>query len=678
MCLCFREQIGHCRGYLAIYLISHDSIMPLTSTQTPQNHIHRVTIAALLVTVGIVFGDIGTSPLYVMKAIMGVNASFDADYVIGAVSCVIWTLTLQTTVKYVLIALRADNKGEGGILALYSLIKGLRRRWIYVLAAVGASALIADGVITPAMTVTSAIEGLRDLNPSAPVLPIVLVIISAIFLVQRLGTKAIGKFFGPFMLAWFLMLGILGVVHLPEHWAVLKAFNPYFAVKLLVDYPGWFLILGAVFLCTTGAEALYSDLGHCGRLNITYSWLFVKLMLIINYLGQGAWIIAQGTGYVHEVNPFFGVMPRWFLPAGILISTGAAIIASQALLSGSFTIFSEAMSLDFWPRLRIKYPSTVKGQLYIPLVNCFLYIGCILTVLLFRTSGHMEAAYGLAITVTMLMTTLLLALYLRHCGVAMWLVALFATVFVIIEGGFFVANMFKFMHGGWFTVLIAGLVCAVMLVWRRASEIRGKYIEYRNFKDYTDIIKAMQHDSEIPKYASNVVYLSRSQSPDMVESKLVYSIINKQPKRADHYWIIRVEFTDSPDTLEYERDILVPDTLTSFKFRIGFRIQPQLSVYFRQAVEDMISEGLIDLTSGYPSLRRYGIAGDFRFIVIHRIFSPSSQCDSRDRMLMNLHALLRRMELGTGSAFGLDTSMLKIENVPLIINSRTSRRIKKI
>lgn len=649
------------------------------ATSSPSIHMHRVSMAALLVTIGIVFGDIGTSPLYVMKAIMGGGeAMADAGYVTGAVSCVIWTLKLQTTVKYVLIALRADNRGEGGILALYSLIKGSRRRWIYVLAAIGAAALIADGVITPAMTVTSAIEGLRDLSPSAPVLPIVLGIITAIFLVQRLGTKTIGRFFGPFMLAWFLMLGVLGSIQIPACWAILEAFNPWHAVNLLIHYPGWFLILGAVFLCTTGAEALYSDLGHCGRRNITISWIFVKIMLILNYLGQGAWIISRGSGYDHSVNPFYAVMPEWFLPAGILMSTGAAIIASQALLSGSFTIFSEAMSLDFWPRLRIKYPSTVKGQLYIPLINWFLYIGCLVTVLLFRTSSHMEAAYGLAITVTMLMTTVLLALYLHHKGVALWLTGVFAFIFITIEGAFFVANMFKFIHGGWFTVLIAGIVCAVMIVWRKASVIRDSFITFNDFSRYFPILSAIRKDREIPMYASNVVYLSRGTDPLQVESKLIYSIINKQPKRADHYWIIRVDFTDNPYTLEYERDILIPGVLTSFRFSIGFRIQPRLSVYFRQAVEDMERDGLINLTSSYPSLREHNIPGDFRFILIHRIFSQSSECSPRDRMLMNIHARLRRMEPNAGKIFGLDTSSLKIEDVPLIINNRSSRRITRV
>ncbi|MCM1093827.1 MAG: KUP/HAK/KT family potassium transporter [Lachnospiraceae bacterium] len=650
----------------------------LTKTDIHNASVHRVTIAALLVAIGIVFGDIGTSPLYVMKAIMGVGSLHDADYVIGAVSCVIWTLTLQTTLKYVVIALRADNNGEGGILALYSLIKGIRKRWLYVFAAVGASALIADGVITPAMTVTSAVEGISALKPDAPVLPIVLFIITCIFFIQRLGTKSIGRFFGPFMLVWFLMLGILGAMRLSDHWAILHAFNPWYAVKLLVDYPGWVLILGAVFLCTTGAEALYSDLGHCGRKNITYCWLFVKAMLILNYLGQGAWIISQGGSIGSGVNPFYGIMPQWFLPAGIVVSTGAAIIASQALLSGSFTIFSEAMSLDFWPRLRIKYPSTLKGQLYIPLVNIFLFVGCVLTVLIFRTSGRMEAAYGLAITITMLMTTMLLTLYLRNKGVSGWAVALFAVVFTVIEGAFFVANMFKFTHGGWFTVLIAGIVCAVMIVWRKAEIIRRKYVEYLDFNDYTGIISDIKDDDKIPMYASNVVYISRSENAGKVESKLIYSIINKQPKRADHYWIIRVEFTDHPYTLEYERSVIIPGTLVSLKFRIGFCVQPQLSVYFRQAVEDMVADGLLDLTSNYPSLRRYGIPGDFRFVVIKRVFSSSSQCKPSDRILMNLHSMLRRMELDTGKGFGLDTSTLTVETVPLIINTRTPRRIERV
>ncbi len=516
----------------------------MKSTGIKSHTSHRLSALGLLVTIGIVFGDIGTSPLYVMKAITHVNPTYDADYIIGAVSCIIWTLTLQTTLKYVVIALRADNKGEGGILALYALVRRLRHKWLYVVAAIGASALIADGIITPAVTVTSAIEGLRAVNPSAPVVAITLVTITIIFVVQRFGTDAIGRCFGPFMLAWFLMLGVLGVLNIGDFPGIMKAFNPWYAVKMLVDYPGWFLVLGAVFLCTTGAEALYSDLGHCGRLNITVSWIYVKIMLILNYLGQGAWIIGQGE-LSASVNPFYGIMPHWFLVPGIIMATGAAIIASQALISGSFTIFSEAINLNFWPRLKIKYPGALRGQLYVPSINLFLYLGCVVAVLLFRTSARMKAAYGLAITVTMLMTTILLGCYLRHKGLNRYVTGLFLAFFITVEGIFFAANAVKFMHGGWFTMLIAGLVCSVMVIWYRASGLRKRYFEYKKASEYYDIISDIKNDHEIPKHAANLIYISHSDTPQMVESKVLYSIINKQPKRADHYWLLRMEYVTS-------------------------------------------------------------------------------------------------------------------------------------
>lgn len=639
--------------------------------------LHKVTALGLIVTMGIVFGDIGTSPLYVMKAITGANPGFDADYILGAVSCVIWTLTVQTTLKYVLIALRADNKGEGGILALYSLLKNSPRRWLYLVASLGAAALIADGVITPAVTVTSALEGLRGVWPEVPVLGPVCAIIIGIFVMQQAGTGKIGRFFGPFMLAWFLMLGVLGACSIPEFPAVFKAFNPWYAVRLLVEYPGWFLVLGAVFLCTTGAEALYSDLGHCGRLNISYAWLFVKLMLIVNYLGQGAWLIAAGPSGAEGVNPFYAIMPSWFTIAGVVMSTGAAIIASQALLSGSFTIFSEAINLDFWPRMRIHYPSVEKGQLYIPAVNWALLAGCLLTVLIFRDSSRMEAAYGLAITVTMLMTTTLLTFWMRSRGVSRWLCVAFAVFFLVVEGAFFVANLFKFVHGGWYTVLIAGLVVAVMLIWFKATRRRDTFIEYRPMSEYADIISDIKADREIPKYASNIVYFSRSAKTTELESKLLYSIVNKNPKRADHYWIIHIEHLDEPETLEYTVDVLVPETVYFVTMRIGFRVEPKVSVYLRQVIEDLVREGRVSLTSTYPSLEKRGIPGDFRFIILHRLFSRTSNCSAAARRLMNLHEFLRRYEISDTRTMGLDTSVVDVETVPLIINTTPGRRISR-
>nr|WP_300972526.1 KUP/HAK/KT family potassium transporter [Paramuribaculum intestinale] len=629
----------------------------------------------MLVTVGIVFGDIGTSPLYVMKAIVGVNPGYDADYIIGAISCVIWTLTLQTTVKYVLIALRADNKGEGGILALFALLRRQPRGWLYIVAAVGAAMLVADGVITPAITVTTAVEGLRIVAPSTPVMPVVIGVILLIFMMQRVGTGRIGRCFGPFMLAWFLMLGVLGAVNLPACPEVLKAFNPWYAVKLLVSSPSWFMIMGAVFLCTTGAEALYSDLGHCGRRNITASWMFVKVMLILNYLGQGAWLLTHAREAAGGINPFYAVMPQWMTLAGVAMSTGAAIIASQALLSGSFTIFSEAVNLGFWPRLKIDYPSTEKGQLYVSSVNWCLLAGCLLTVVIFRDSSHIEAAYGLAVTIAMLTTTLLLAFWLRLRGVNMIVVGAFFAFFMTVEGIFFFANMSKFVHGGWFSLMIAAVVGSIMIVWRNSTRRRASFIEYRRMADSAATISAVKADREIPKYASNLVYLSRSGDPSLVESKLLYSIVNKQPKRADHYWFVHIDHVDSPDELSYSVSVAVPETIYVVTMHLGFRVAPRISVYLRQIVEDLVVSGDLDLRSGYPSLRREGIPGDFRFIILHRIFSPTSICGATTALLMRLHDILRHIGVSDTSAYGLDTSVVTAETVPLIINTSSGRRI---
>ncbi len=640
--------------------------------------IHRLTMAGLLVTMGIVFGDIGTSPLYVMKAVMAANSTPDNDYIIGAVSCVIWTLTLQTTIKYVLIALRADNKGEGGILALYALLRHTPRKWLYIAGCVGAAALIADGVITPAITVTSAVEGLGTVTDSVPVLPVVVVVIVLIFASQQAGTERIGRFFGPFMLLWFLMLGILGAVGLAASPGILKAFNPWYAARLLWHDPAWFAILGAVFLCTTGAEALYSDLGHCGRKNITASWLFVKTMLILNYLGQGAWLMGSTQEVIRSSNPFYAIMPPWFTIAGVAMSTGAAIIASQALLSGSFTIFSEAVNLGLWPRLKIKYMTAARGQLYIPAVNWSLMAGCLLTVAIFRNSGGMEAAYGLAITVTMLMTTLLLALWLRSRGTSLWATILFLAVFASVEGIFFLANASKFVHGGWYSLLVAAVLAGIMIIWHKALLARLKYIDFRRLDKCTAIIKGIKEDAAIAKCASNIVYISHAPEYGLVESKIIYSIINKQPKRADHYWIIRIEHLDEPDTLEYSADVAAPDTLYLITLRLGFRIEPRLNTYVRQIVEDLVAEGSLDLVSTYPSLRSHNIPGDFRFILIRRVFSPSSSCCHKDRLLMQIYEKLRHLGISDQDAFGLDTSMVTAETVPLIINTAPSRRITRV
>ena len=642
------------------------------------NH-NKVGFLGLLITLGIVFGDIGTSPLYVMKAILHTGETIDESTILGALSCIIWTLTLQTTIKYVCVALRADNNGEGGILALYALLRRLKSKWVYILAIIGASTLLADGIITPAITVTTAIEGLESISPNLPVIPITLAIISIIFFVQRFGTESIGKSFGVFMLLWFLLLGMVGIISITYCPLILKAFNPYYAVILLAKSPQWFLILGAVFLCTTGAEALYSDLGHCGRKNITISWAFVKTMLILNYLGQGAWVLTHAQT-ASSVNPFFSIMPQSMLFFAIIMATGAAIVASQALISGTFSILSEAMNLHFWPRMRIKHPTYVKGQIYIPTINLAMYIGVVLIILLFRDSSHMEAAYGLAITITMLMTTLLLGVYLHTKGVSRFIMILFIAAYCTIEGVFLAANLSKFLAGGWCTMLIGSILFLTMYVWVRAMKIRRHYISVKPLDDYYQIISDIKADGSIPKYASNLVYINHANKEGAVDDKLLYSIINKQPKRADHYWLINMEFVDTPDTLEYDCETLIPNTLYNVTMHIGFRIEPRVSLYLRQVVEDLVANKKVDLTSAYPSLRKNGIPGDFRFIIIHREYYPESSVNRQQNLLMNLYSLISKIGIDDPKALGLDTSMVVVERVPLIINHRINniRRITKI
>ena len=550
-------------------------------------------------------------------------------------------------------------------------------RWLSVVAMLGASTLIADGVITPAITVTSAIEGLHTFSADIPIVPIVIAIISIVFFIQRFGTGSIGTYFGPFMLVWFLLLGVLGAVHIVDFPLIVKAFNPYYALKLLLSNPEWFLILGAVFLCTTGAEALYSDLGHCGRRNITISWLFVKAMLILNYMGQGAYVIFHIDSVHTGINPFYAVMPNWLLIPGIVMATGAAIIASQALISGCFTIFSEAVHLNFWPTLKFKYPSVDKGQIYIPQINNLLSILCVVTVLLFQPSAHMEAAYGLSITITMLTTTVMLAVYLHQRFTPTWAVLIFLVAYLGIEGFFFLANLTKFLHGGWFTIMLALLTGAIMRVWYRAWNIHRKYLKFKKLSDYYDIIRDLKADETIPKFATNLVYVRQSEHEEMVEDKLIYSIINKQPKRADHYFLVHFTNDDAPDTLDYTCHELIADTLYTIDIRVGFRVNPLMTLYLRQIVEDLIAQHRFDIRSGYPSLRQHNIAGDFRFIVIHRIYYASTVVSALDNITLHLFGVIRHIGVDDEQALGLDTSNVTVERVPFVVNNKYRQRIRK-
>ena len=638
----------------------------------------KLTLTGMIITLGIVFGDLGTSPLYVMKAIVGGSGGIiDQDFMLGAVSCLIWTLTLQTTVKYVLLIMRADNHGEGGIMALYALVRK-RKKSLYIVAALGGSALLADGVITPSITVVSAVEGLQLNFPHLSVVPIAIGIIAALFLIQKLGTAAIGKSFGPIMLVWFLTLAALGLPYVIQMPVVLKAFNPVYALKLLFLHPGGFFLLGAVFLVTTGAEALYSDLGHCGYKNIRLSWLFVKITLIINYMGQAAWVLQQGTTPGEMMNPSFVILPAWFLPAGVLLATAAAIIASQALISGSYTIISEAMQLNFWPKLKVDYPTHIKGQMYISSINWMLFVACIIVVILFRTSSNMEAAYGLAITITMLMTTLLMTEFLKIVRVNRRLVMLFTGTYLLIEVAFLIANMLKFIHGGWFTLLLAGIIFYVMFIWYRARQIKNRFTRFVTVADYFEQLKDLSQDTTVPKYATNLVYLTRADKITDVEAKVIYSIFSKSPKRADTYWFMHIDITDEPYTVEYSVDHLIPGTLIRIEFRLGFKVQPQINLLFNEALRELSISKEVDLLSKYPSLRKHEIGADFRFIIIHRVRNFDFRFAGRERFVLDNYSIINRMSLSNITAYGLDASNIMIEEVPLVVVGHEDHLLKRV
>jgi len=632
-----------------------------------KSHISTLTLGGLIVTLGIVFGDIGTSPLYVMKAIVFGADVITEQYILGGLSCIFWTLTLQTTIKYIIITLRADNKGEGGIFSLFALIRK-RAKWAYLFAIIGGCTLLADGVITPSITIVSAVEGLLTINARIPVVPIVVVIISALFFIQKFGTKLVGESFGPMMFIWFLMLGLLGFAQIITNPSIVKALDPKYAYLFLTQAPHGFILLGAVFLCTTGAEALYSDLGHCGLKNIRVSWIYVKICLVLNYLGQGAWILKNSDSVNEWINPFFAIMPHWFLITGIIISTAAAIIASQALISGSYTLISEAISLNFWPKIKINYPTNIKGQMYISSINWMLYFSCLFVILFFQRSSNMEAAYGLSITITMLMTTVLLSIYLHYRKFPIYIILLFLLVYLTIEGAFLIANLNKFLHGGWFTLLLGGGLFIIMYVWFNGRKIKNSFIEFVKIENYYEILKELSTDNSIPKYATNLVFLTKANKVTDIESKIIYSILNKQPKRADTYWLLHVDILDEPHVLEYKVTKLIPGILNKIDFKIGFKVQPRVNLFFRQVLEEMNRNGEADLESHYDSLRKYHIFSDFRFVVIDRIQNYDFDFPPREQFVMDMYAIFKKFGITEVRALGLDTSNVTVETVPLYID----------
>lgn len=651
-------------------------------------HINKVSAATLLIALGIIYGDIGTSPLYVLNAITK-DKVISEELIVGSLSCIIWTLTLQTTIKYVILTLKADNRGEGGIFSLFALVRR-QKKWLVLPAMIGGAALLADGIITPPITVTSAIEGLRNIPgigkiETNTIIIIVIAILVVLFFLQQFGTASIGKLFGPIMLIWFGMMAVLGIIHLGDESSVFKAFSPHYAIRLLTTYPEGFWLMGAVFLCTTGAEALYSDLGHCGRDNIRYSWILVKSCLILNYLGQGAWLLSNHAGkkitgdmISAGFNPFYGIMPDWFVIAGIIIATAAAIIASQALLSGSFTLISEAMRLNLWPRMKINYPTEERGQLYIGGINMLLFTGCVGIVLYFRESGNMESAYGLAITLCMIATSILFANFLISRRVMPLWIYLFLIVYLSIELSFLVANLKKFSHGGYVALIVGGGLFSVMYIWYRSRKIKNRYVEFVRLEHYIPQIQELSNDKTVPKYATHLVYLTSANNPKEIEHKIIYSILNKKPKRADIYWFVHVDTMDDPYTSEYVVEHIIPNDIIRVEFRLGFRMEPKINLMFRKVVADLVANKEVNITSRYESLERNNIVGDFQFIVMEKYLSQDNDLPFFERVIMKIHFMLKEWSLSEERGFGLDPSNVTIEKFPLIVSPVPDMKLKRI
>ena len=641
----------------------------------------RLTFLGVIITIGIIFGDIGTSVLYVMKSFVNnTDAMMNENLVLGFVSLIFWVMTLQTTTKYVMIALKADNKGEGGVFSLFALIKNRTRRSVALLAMIGGATLLADGIITPAITVTSAVEGLHDIIPSIntnDVIVLVLIIFVFIFSFQRFGTKKIGSLFGPIMSLWFLSLLLWGVKSICTRPEILKAVNPKYALQLLISYPGVFVLLGAVFLCVSGAEDLYVDLGHCGRKNVRMAWFSVKVCLLANYFGQAAYLLS--TNYSTTKNPFFAIVPDSFIVFQVILATLAAIIASQSLITGSFTLISEAIKLNLFPKLMIKYPTELKGQVYVSAVNIILFICSSCVVLFFRTSSNMEAAYGLSISITMFVTTLLLSIYLYKVKNKKTFALIFLLFFGIEELFFLYANSLKFVNGGYITVIIALLIFSIMFIWYKGTEIKERESQYLTVKNYTKQLLKLSVDKSVPKYATNLVYLTGAKHEEDVDYAVLYSILNKQPKRANVYFFVHINVLDEPYRREYKVTKFSDKKILKITFNLGFRENQRVNMFMRQVIADLLEDKELELQPTKYNLRgKAETVGDFRFVLIEEVLGNSNGLSSFDNFIMGLRLKLKKITVTPEKWFGLDTSVITKEAVPLNVVQSTVKKLTRI
>ena len=635
-------------------------------SKEPTKVIDKISAAGLLISIGIVFGDIGTSPLYTYNAILEKNV-VNETLALGGVSAIFWTLIFQTTIKYIFITLRADNDGEGGIFSLYTLIKKYSK-FLVIPAILGASFLLADSIITPPISVTSAIEGLKIIHPNIPIIPIVLIILVFLFLIQRAGTSFIGKIFGPVMLIWFTMIGIIGINGVIQNPAIFKALNPMRAYDMIVHYPRGFYLLGGVFLCTTGAEALYSDMGHCGRNNIRISWFYIQICLVLCYLGQAQWLMQHLGQHAETLSPFFGLVHKWFLLPSIIIATLATIIASQALLSGTFTLISEAIRLNLWPKMRIIFPNNMRGQMYVPAMNWLLMIACCSVVLGFRSSDNMVAAFGLSVTITMLMTTFLITAYLYIQRVNKLLVLLIFLTYLTIEGSFLAANLQKFSHGGWVTLMLGLVYAFVMYVWYRVTNIKSSAYEFVDVNTVLPQLKELSKDDSEPLLSNNVVYFTASATPDKIETKIAYSVFDHQPKRAEIYWMVHVEVQDEPFTTAYEHQVIASNDLVYIRLKLGFRVAPKIQFYLQKIINEMVDKNEVQIVSKYGFSDTAKKIGDTKFVVMQNFLSYQNDLGISDTLILNVYFLLNQLSMSEEKEYGIDDSNLILEKYPFIIS----------
>lgn len=667
------------------------------SLNTPKSSHNKMNMAGILVALGVVYGDIGTSPMYTMSSLVAGNGGLQhisTDFILGSISLIFWTLTIITTTKYVLIALRADNNGEGGIFALYTLVRK-KAKWLLIPAMIGGATFLSDGMMTPAVTVTTAIEGLKGLtinnyvlitNQQTVVL-VTIIILSCLFFIQRFGTEALGKAFGPIMLLWFTSLAVAGLYRLAGDWSFLRALNPYYAFQTLISpsNKNGIFILGSIFLATTGAEALYSDMGHVGRNNIYGSWPYVKICLLINYLGQGVWLnqAKDLVNYknIETLNPFFAMVPAPFRLAMTIIATLAAIIASQALISGSYTLVSEATKLKLLPRLRMIYPTNFKGQLYIPAVNNIIWVLCIAIVIYFQNSERMAGAYGLVITITMLMTTILLNAWLLTTKHNRFLSELVIAFFLAIEAIFLISNSVKFFEGGYVTFTIACILIMIMIIWQYGELLKNDntfHREYVSLLAYKKQLKKLSEDNALPLYTTNLVYLTKIHEGYKVKKDILYSILDKRPKRAKVYWFVTVNVTDNPYTTEYSVDTFGTDYMVNVQLYLGFRMEQKVNFFLRQIVNEMMIKGeLPRQPQTYTTIPDRNV-GDFSFVLIQEVLSPDTQLNNIKKSIIQARLWLQRYTVTPAIWFGLSYSDVVMERVPLILGQLRSDRLRLI